>query len=139
MKIYSIKKRDGGVMIMRLISEMSSPEAEIERWADEIKSEVADPMVIREISLDDLPEDRDLMDAWQDDGRQITVDVDKAKPLYEARAKAERLRRYRELKEREDLGEDVTDQLAAIKAVSPDFSSATTLDELRALWPEALA
>lgn len=108
---------------------------EVAKWHPDNQAQVTS---IREISEADIPVDRDyyLRDAWEDDGEKIVVNMTKARASFNKAVRTAKLAKARELQLREDIGEDVTAERAAL-TVTPDLAGADTPAKLKALWPSA--
>lgn len=98
----------------------------------------ADAINMRVVDEADIPTDREYRNAWEDDGAAIRTNIEKARTIFDERVRREKVVKARELRDREDAGEDVTAERDALRAVNPDSRAAQTLDELKALWPKEL-
>jgi hypothetical protein len=109
--------------------------AEVAKWHPDDQAQVT---AIREISEADIPAEADhyLRDGWEDDGGKIVVNMIKARASFNKAVRTAKLAKARELQLREDIGEDVTAERAAL-TVTPDLAGADTPAKLKALWPSA--
>lgn len=70
MKLYALKRKDGGVEIMQVMEGCTVPEC-IAKWSASRQAEMTGEY--REISPADLPQDRSQRDKWYDTGSGIGV------------------------------------------------------------------
>lgn len=113
------------------------------------RSITPDALNIRTINDEDLPISREFRNAWADNGRQIYIDLEKARLTH-----MQRIRYMRDLKlsvlDKElnrAIEQDKTEEVAIIKAEKQrlrdipqqfDLSIANNAEELRTLWPDNL-
>lgn len=90
----------------------------------------------------DLPQDRDFRDAWTDDNDTDTVDVDmpKARVMHMDNIRSKRDEKLKELDIETLRGNDVQVQKQVLRDIPGNFdlTTATTPEELKALWPTEL-
>ena len=83
--------------------------------------------------------DRFFRNAWRLAGAVVVEDPDECRTLRAAQYAAAKLQTLRGLRDREDLGENVTAERAVVRAVDPAAEAAgKTPDQLRAHWPGAI-
>lgn len=113
-------------------------DAEIEQRAwikipsDAINPQFIDPVVI--------PTDRTFRNAWTQNGVMIVHDMPKCREIQEQRIEAKRRLKMLDLMVRENLGENVAVDKAAIRAINARAlcQAAQTPEELKAVLPERL-
>lgn len=80
----------------------------------------------------ELPQDRKLRNAWVFNGNAVVEDVSKARDLVAERINRLKKFKARELIEREMIGEDVTQEKAALRALNAaDVVIDKTVEELK--------
>jgi hypothetical protein len=124
---------DGGVSVMTPAAEVSLAQI----MAEDV------PVGATAVRLCDsaaLPPDREFRNAWTDDGTSVTVGLAKARDIQKERIERARLRKARELLEREMMGENVTSEKAALRAIDAKalVDAAATVAALKAAWPAML-
>jgi hypothetical protein len=152
-KAYAISRASGAVLITYILPLVGadewgsalvypSPSDELRKWPDHENDIVG----LREITLDEIPVDRDFREAWTDSGK-LTIDMDRARAIHKDRLRqlrspklaaldVEMTRAYRdrarqdEIEARRQALRDVTDD--------PAIAAAKTPDELKAVLPAAL-
>lgn len=148
MKIYCLKKLDGGCAIMWLYTD-HTPEEQVAKWPAEERAVYPDPLEYREIAEADVPTDREFRDAWEDSGAAINHNMDKARAIHMDRIRVMRDKELSKLdvayQRADEIGD--TDRKAAVAAEKQklrdtpqtfDLTSAATPGELKNLWPMGL-
>lgn len=101
----------------------------------------ADAVDVEEVDVAVLPTDRTFRDAWRrPNGGPIEADMSIAREIQTKRLNVAKLKKARNLLERETLGENVAldkTKLAAID-VAAIVSGVSTPDDLKAAWPDEL-
>lgn len=138
MRLFAITKADGGVAIMRLYNDAATPEAEVARYHPDQQALFEQPLQIREITESDIPERDEYRDDWEDTGSAIATNMAKARARFDAMVRDAKLAKARELRAREDIGENVAAERAQLQATNPNSSAASTPAALKALWPPGL-
>lgn len=134
---------DGIVGRTQFVEEVS--DEQVQEMLDKTVFKRGAPVSWRRASLSDFPTDHgDFRNAWKDDGKSISVDMDKAKELTRERLRRERkplldaldieAMRAIEAGDSGKLGEVTADKqrLRDITAL-PEIDSAKTPDDLRAI------
>lgn len=86
-----------------------------------------------------FPPDRTFRRAWRRGVGAVVEDPDECRAVHADRVQAAKRERLRELRDREDDGENVAAERAALRAVNPQAEAASkTPAELRAHWPAAV-
>lgn len=142
-----IKRADGGVSLSGFTGTVGEMEAFLARWASSARS-VWLPATIESFS-GELPGDRSFRNAWEADGANVAVNMVKARSIHRDRMRALR----RPLLEALDVEYQKADEqgdhtkkreIAARKQILRDVTansaidSATTPEQLAAVWPEVL-
>ena len=120
-----------------------------ENVAARIKQENLDVLSWRVIEYEDIPEDRTYRDALTDDGTKLKHDMPKAREIHRNHMRYARIHvltaldiEYQRADEQADAAAKA--RIAAKKQAlrdlpaSPEIEAATTTDDLKAFWPEAL-
>jgi hypothetical protein len=156
MKHYAISRGDGSVSIMHVVPQVGVDDLgpaiaypsiadELAKWSDDENDVVG----VREISADEVPQDRTFRDAWTDDG-SLSVDLDRAREIHRdnlRRLRAPLLTRLDVEYQRADEAGDgprkrqVAAQKQALRDVTADpaIDAARTPDELEAILPAILS
>lgn len=146
MGLYLIKRTDGGVAIMRTVTDDTNPAKEIEKWHPKERSSV---LSIHPITEADVPTDRYFRNAWSHSDGGIHVDMPKAREIHR-----ETLRRRRkpllDALDTDYMRADETGSLVlkaqialdkqALRDVTKDprIDKAATPEELKAIIPAIL-
>jgi hypothetical protein len=103
-----------------------------------ISRSIPEGVEFREITDNELPQDRLFRDAWKDEGG-IKIDMPKARAIHMARIRDKRNKRLEELDKRK-YGAEYDAERQALRDLPQtfDLTQATTPDELKALWPDGL-
>ena len=106
------------------------------------EKDVPDGLEYRLAPLESLPKERYYRDAWTDDLETETVDVDieKARVIHSGKIREARNAKLAELDIETMKGLDVQAEKQVLRDLpaNTDLSTATTPEELRAIWPEVL-
>ena len=88
----------------------------------------------------DLPGDRYFRDAWTMAGREVGVDMEKARAIHMGRIRSARNRELTRLDIEQLKGVDVSVDKQRLRDLPAtfDLTRAATPDDLKALWPENL-
>lgn len=158
MKIV-IKRTDGSISVMHL-HEAAPPDgapdetvnavvrAEIAKWHADDQAEV---LSWRAMSDDAIPTDRTFRNAWCDVTPELTIDIHmpKARDIHRDRMRSARAPllasldvAYQRADEAGDAAakKQIADRKQALRDATahPGIASATSLDELKAVWPDCL-
>jgi hypothetical protein len=88
---------------------------------------------------EDMPSDRYFRDQWTASGKVISVDMEKAKEHHMGNIRAARDKKLKELDVETLKGNDVQVEKQKLRDIPQTFDlSASTPDELKAMWPEEL-
>lgn len=115
-----------------------TPESQTAKWPAARQAEIVS---VREIGPGDVPADREFRDAWEDDGAAVRINMPRARDIQAARIDREKRAKIRDLMEREALGEDVTAEKDAVRAIDARtlVDAAATPGDLKATWPSELS
>lgn len=129
-KLYAVKMTAGNVAIVRLLNDKAKIEDQIKRPFDSYV----------EISENDIPDDRVFRDSWVLDGGNISHDMDKARDIQMNRIREKRDAALKALDIETMKGVDVQDEKQILRDIPQtfDLSTASTVNELKSLWPEGL-
>lgn len=130
MTYYAVKTLDNKVWITQILAE-TTIEKEIGKWPVFMKANLHS---YREIDPEkDIPASRNYRDAWNDDGKRLNIDLQRAKECHRCNIikKAEE-RTQSDIWGKKDMSV-VDEELKAL-----DFDSVSTLDELYNLWPASI-
>jgi hypothetical protein len=132
---YIINRADGGITLV----DTDDPNMFFAKWQEQMKKSHSHwlPATIEPFD-GDLPEDWTFRDAWVKKGRNVEVDLDKAKAVFGNVLMIAKRRKARDLMVREVAGEDVAAEKAALQDIKPDVSKVRSPDELKAMWPTSL-
>jgi len=124
-------KREDGVSIMRCAGEDY-----VETCIEKYKEIHGDYVSHEEIDESDIPTDRTFRGAW---GYDLSVDMPKARVIHMGKIRLARDERLNELDKRK-YGAEKDDERQVLRDIPTafDLSTATTPDELKALWPTGL-
>lgn len=92
------------------------------------------------IDVSELPQDRTFRNAWEKSGKQISINMDKARNIQMDKIRALRDKKLKELDIETMKGNDVQAQKQVLRDIPQtfDLSVAKTPEELKALWPDEL-
>jgi hypothetical protein len=127
--------------------ECNPPEAEIAKWVLRSREQVVS---IHPISGADIPQDRTFRDGWKLDGKTIGHDMAKCREIHKDRLREARAPKlaaldvdYQRADEDGDSARkrDIAKRKQELRDVTkhPDIEAAKTVEELKAVWPDALA
>jgi hypothetical protein len=145
MRIIAIERPDGGVSIMRILEETEGGvQRELDKWAD---LNPGGYLGHREITEHEIPKDRTFRNAWRHD---LSVDMPRARDMWRAKMREARKPKLESLdieavRADEDGDKqrkaDVVKRKKELRDVTelPAIEAAQTPDELKAIWPDALA
>lgn len=137
-KIIGIKRKDGGVSIMKILKDVNVEQ--------EVKAAVGFDMVSY-TEINAIPEDRDFRGAWDLKGKEVIVDLEKAKDIHLRRAQSAvdlELGKLDKVVSRDNEAAPHLDdyQKEAAKKKQElrgkrniDVSKAKNLEELKKIWP----
>jgi len=139
MRVFAIKRLDGGVSIFRSREQDWTRDLELHvRHADKAYGVVS----YREIAEDSIPRDDQFREAWTDDNPTETVDVDmgKARTIHMDNIRKLRDEKLRELDKETMKALNVQPAKQVLRDIPQTFvlTSAITPEELKALWPVEL-
>jgi len=131
--IYAIERSGGSVSIMRILLN-SSIEEELAKWPEEDRASVVS---YKEIDESEIPTDRHFREAWDYD---LKINMGKARDIHMDRIRAARDEKLKALDIETMKGRDVQAEKQALRDIPQtlDLSTATTPEELKALWPQEL-
>lgn len=142
MNVIAYTAADGS---LRVVVPMAKEKKADENEADFVariraKDVPSDATDVVELNRSEIPQDREFRNAWKRGAAtEIEVDLEKAKTIQEQRIHNAKLRKARELLEREMVGEDITLEKAKLQAIDKTIvRTATSIDDLKALWPISL-
>lgn len=146
---------DGSLAVMQFVTNDGfdiKREATDEAIAAEVARSVPDAISWRKIDAKDLPADRTFRGAWRDDGEVIDHDIDAARYIWADRARLYRASKFAALDVEwmRALSAGDTAGVAAVEAkrqalrdapqtILEATKDAKTVDDIAAVWPEALA
>lgn len=154
-KHIAITTTDGRVHIMEFLLEVRMPgagplvrEATEENVAAEIRKARLDVVSWRFVGVDEMP-DRTFRDAWTDNGRAISVQMEKARAIHMGRIRAARaaVLSVLDVEFSRALGQKNDAVVAEVEAKRQtlrdipqtfDLTKADSPEALKALWPEIL-
>ena len=145
MKI-AISRVDGGVSVMTLLDPDATSDNEVEKWK---LTHPGEYLSHAEGGEDAIPSDRTFRNAWRLSGGVIDHDIDKAKSIQRDRIRAARAPLLSSLDvaydKADEQGDTVAKQGIATRKqalrdapADPAIDASETVDELKAVWPEAL-
>lgn len=96
---------------------------------------------VRPCDSSTFPPDRAFRNAWRQNGSQVEIDMPAARQIQMERLERARREEMRELSLREDLGENVAGQKAAVRAIDPPglVNAVQTPGQLKGICPAPLA
>ena len=134
---------DGGMSIIIPAPGSIHADEDEQKWLGRIiaKDVPADATDVQVIETSALPSDQAFRNAWVRQSGAVVVDMAKARDIHAATIAVFAEQAQQKLDVLALRGEDVTARRQAIvSAVAAlDLTTATTTDELKALWPEGLA
>ena len=133
MKTFLLKRSDGNISIFRLHDEAKDVQGAISKHYAKKKYTITS---FEEIDEASVPKDREFRDAWEHDG-SFKVNHAKAVAIQEDRINRAKLKKSREILERETAGENVTAEKAQLQAIDKRVT-AKDMTELKASWPAGL-
>lgn len=150
MKRIVVDKGDSTVLILAPAQEwLDQPGNNMEKLR---KKDVPKGLSSRITDTENIPSDRTFREAWHDDkpGKQIDIDMPRAKEIQIARIKEKRQEKFIEMGFPVQLDPDLEEAIipevtrGKLKALRDlpetfDLSSAKTPEQLKALWPEELS
>ena len=131
---------DGGVSVIVPIFGAMNPGETRTQFLDRLKAPLAARGIPTEvIDHTELP-GREFRNAWERNGKSVSVNEAKARSDLEKQIVAAKRRKARDLIERETAGEDVTADRAALSGIDPAaiVSKAANLAALSKAWPSGL-
>lgn len=108
-------------------------------WDKSVPPDAIDP---KEISDDDIPQDRYFRNAWRPcPEKKIRIDMPKAREIHMEKIRRHRDKRLKELDIDTMRGIDVQPQKQVLRDIPQtfDLSTAGSPEELKALWPKELS
>lgn len=134
---------DGGVSIIgpapEFIAGFDGTEDEALAFiqAKDVPADAVDAVQVDETII---PTDRTYRNAWRQAGGNISVDMPAARVIHANHIEAAKRKLARDLIEREMMGENVTAEKTALRAidVGAEITAAQTTDSLKDAWPMAL-
>lgn len=139
---YAIKMNDGSVRVTVFTQDAISVEDEIAKWSD--ANDVASYAMVNE-----LPEDKTFRDAWVLSGKEVYVDMEKARIIHMNDIRKLRTKKFIELGfpyklnqklEEAIISEEMRKQLQVLRDIPSTYKldEAKTPEELKKLIPEEL-
>lgn len=138
MKLIAISRADGGVSVMSCNGVVAD---EVAKWQ---QSSAVAALSYREIESDFNFSSLDVdpyRDALKDDGVSLSHDMPKAREIHRKRMRDAREPKLAALDVEQLRGRNVEAQKQALRDVTSDprIDAATTVEELKAAWPEILS
>lgn len=146
-KIIYTRPDDGGVSIvcpasiddlrrLEKFKDMTQAEYEAHVWERSVPADAINPQYLDD---KDLPEDRYFRNAWKQDDKKAVVDMDQAKEIHMEQIRKARNKALKALDIETMKGIDVQAEKQVLRDLPDNFDlTATTPEELKALWPEEL-
>ena len=138
MTFYSLKRKDGSIGITDL--HVGTIEDILKEMHPKNINHTSNIESFRKIKASDRPIDSGFpVRTWEDDGKTISINMDKAKVFYMECIREKRDERLTELDKRQ-YGEsfDIERQTLRDLPKTVDLSQAKTTEELKKLWPKEL-
>lgn len=136
----AITRVDGGVSIMAVVE--GHPDEAIEKWKT-----VNPGGYVSHQEIDDVPADRTFREAWVATGKGVDIDMPKARDIKRDALRVERApllaaldleisRAYKDPAKQDEI--EAKRQALRDVTADPMIDAATTVDELKAVLPDAL-
>ena len=142
MKKIVYTRLDGGVSIVNPTPQFLASFADEADGMATIRARNVPPDATDVVQVDEtnIPADRTYRNAWRQNGGAFSTDMPMAREIHSVHIGIVKRKKARELIEREMMGEDVTAERAALRAVNAtaQIAAAQTPAALKAVWPVIL-
>lgn len=116
---------------------MTQEQYEAHVWERSIPEDAIDP---QELKAADIPNDRYFRNAWKQNGNKINIDMPLAREIHMNAIRIARDLKLKELDIETMKGREVQTEKQILRdlPVNTDLTTATTPEELKAIWPKEL-